>query len=257
MIAWRTAFALMAKHFLRSVVASRKTLVFAIFWGLAAVVFVAGAAAVGEDIGARLGLYFLFLYTCVGGVALQFTAQAYGLAVSTEEEDTGTAAYLLTRPLPRDAIIGGRLLAGVLFVAATFLVLDLLVTALLLPEQWSSVFAASVPIVLLSATWYVTFFSLLGLFTRHSLLAGLFYVLLWEQPLSMMPIPIKVVSIKFHLMCAIEGMITGPFNQPFPGDEMLEVCDMPASQALLVVAIASVAAAAFCIVRFRRYQPTT
>jgi ABC-2 type transport system permease protein len=249
----RTAW-LMARHFARDVIASRRTLVLSGFLLLAAVIFGVAGLAMGEDTGDRLGLYFLFLYTCVAGIGLQFACQAYGLAATSDEIESGAAVYLFTRPLPRPAILAGRLLAAWAVVSLAFVVLALPVSFALLGARGLSAFLPTAAIVVAAAGCYVCVFALLGLLTRHALLAGLLFVVFWEQPISMLPVAVKSLSIKYHLLCAVRAWVTAPFGQPFPGDEMVEQCEGGGTAALVTVAVVAVVMAGLALQRMRKVE---
>lgn len=249
-----TAFRLAASMYVRAIVLSWRTLVFVAL--LALLLLLAGLAATlgSGDPGERLGTYFLVMYTGSIGFLLQLAALFFALAAVAEDTEAGTAAYLFTRPLPRSAILSARLACAFAFLAAGFILLNLGAALTLFGAPGFPVFLRSVPPALAGLAAYLALFSLAGLLTRHGMIVSLVFVLLWDQPLSMIPLPLRVLSVKYHLLCMAKEWVTGPFHRPFPSDDILQFCEGSALAGLVILVVVSVAAFGAAVLLFRRSE---
>lgn len=117
---------------------------------------------------------------------LPLVALVFGTAALGSELDDGTAVHILTKPIPRWAIVLPKLLvAG--WLTAVLLVASTLVTGTLLgggtagSTQVTTAFAAAVAI---GAFVYTAIFLALSAATSRGLILGLAYSLLWEGLLA-------------------------------------------------------------------------
>lgn len=132
-------------------------------------------ALAGEDAqAARHVMYALGLVVVVPLVALLSTS---GLLAS--EIDDGSIAYLLAKPVSRYAIVASKLtvaLASVLVFGA----LPMLVAGLVLLPG-TPAFAVGFAVgSLLGGAAYCSLFAWLSVLTRHAVVIGLVYLLIWE-----------------------------------------------------------------------------
>lgn len=120
------------------------------------------------------------------------TLYAFGLAVVTPlvallatsgllapEIDDGSISYLLAKPVPRSAIVASKLVVAagctLLFAAVPLL----LAGVVLLPSDLSLALGFGVA-GLLGGIAYCALFALLSVLTRHAIVVGLIYLLIWE-----------------------------------------------------------------------------
>ena len=245
---------LMAGHYYRSVLRSRRSSIILLLFLAVLVVFgaarFAGVASSPRD---AFRLYLMFLYTGPVGFLVQFAGLFYGAAIITEEQDNGTAHFLFVRPLSRVGIFAGRYLAGLLFVAAALTVLNGVVyLALVGPSGgFGPFFRAEVPI-LLGAACYLSVFTLLAALVRNPVVIGVLMIFFWEQMLSMAPFKVNVATVKYHLLCMIkEWVIAG---DPALTTDVFQVCETSAATSLyIIVAVAAAGLAGACHL-FRRKE---
>jgi ABC-2 type transport system permease protein len=130
---------------------------------------------VGEDLtAARDTLYGLGLSVIVPLVALLATT-----GVLAPEIDDGSISYLLAKPISRHTIVISKLVVAaicvLLFAAVPMLVAGLV---LLLDEPLLAVGFALGSLV--GGLAYCALFALLSVLTRHAVVVGLIYLLIWE-----------------------------------------------------------------------------
>lgn len=132
-------------------------------------------ALVGQDeTGARHTLYGLGLVVIVPLVALLATS-----GLLAPEIDDGSISYLLAKPVSRHTIVVSKLLvaAGCVLV---FAAAPVLVAGLVLMSGEPS-FAAGFAIGALGGgIAYCSLFALLSVLSRHAVVIGLIYLLIWE-----------------------------------------------------------------------------
>ena len=132
-------------------------------------------ALVGEDAtGARHTLYGLGLSVVVPLVALLATS-----GLLAPEIDDGSIAYLLAKPIPRSTIVLSKLAVAVACVVA-FAVVPLLLAGLVVRPSEPSLAVGFALGALLGGTAYCAVFALLSVLTRHAVVIGLVYLLVWE-----------------------------------------------------------------------------
>ncbi len=196
---------LMARLYLDTVVRTKRTLIVGLVLVLVALLFaVAGILAQGPK--ERLGLYYLFLFGGPAGIVLQFCALFFGAAAAADEVENGTAVYLLSRPLSRPLTFLGRLAAAWGVLAVLMSVLNLLVGLFTGgPTHLHRILLAEIPI-LVGCGVYVALFSLLALLVRNALAVGAVVSLLWDFPLSSVPIDLHLLTLRYPLLCLVRGV---------------------------------------------------
>jgi ABC-2 type transport system permease protein len=151
-------------------------------------VLVRGLAA--DDEGAAEGvLYGLGLVVVVPLVALLATS---GLLAS--EIDDGAIAYLLAKPVSRFTIVGSKLAVALASVFLFGAVPMAIAGLILLPGTPSFGIAFAVG-SLLGGVAYCALFSWLSVLTRHAVVIGLIYLLIWEGLLGGLLDGIRWLSI--------------------------------------------------------------
>jgi ABC-2 type transport system permease protein len=123
-----------------------------------------------------------------------FVTLFYGTALISEEVEGKTLTYLFVRPIPKPTIMLGKFLA--LLWIGSFLVIPtvalsymILYLRLDLAPFWEDIgtLGKDIGIVFLALLAYGSFFTLLGAWFRHSILAGLLYAFGWEGIISYLP----------------------------------------------------------------------
>lgn len=99
------------------------------------------------------------------------------------EIDDGSIAYLLAKPVNRHVVVLGKLLVAVGCVTA-FAAVPLLVAGLLLRPGDPSLAIGYAVGSLAGGAAYCSLFALLSIRTRHAVVAGLVYLLVWESLLG-------------------------------------------------------------------------
>lgn len=123
-----------------------------------------------------------------------FVTLFYGTALISEEVEGKTLTYLFVRPIPKPAIMAGKFAAlvwisSLLVLPSVFLsYLILYVSPNMIPFlEDIGTLAKDIGIVFLALLAYGAFFSLLGAWLKHSILAGLIYAFGWEGIVSYLP----------------------------------------------------------------------
>ena len=132
-------------------------------------------ALVGQDDeGARHTLYGLGLVVIVPLVALLATS-----GLLAPEIDDGSISYLLAKPISRHTIVISKLLVAAACVLV-FAALPVLVAGLVLMSGEPSFAIGFAVGALAGGVAYCALFALLSIMTRHAVVIGLIYLLIWE-----------------------------------------------------------------------------
>ena len=132
-------------------------------------------ALVGQDDDAtELTLYGLGLVVLVPLIALLATS-----GLLAPEIDDGSISYLLAKPISRHTIVASKLVVAVACVLA-FGALPMLVAGLVLRTDEPLVGVGFAIGSLAGGATYCAVFALLSVMTRHAVVIGLIYVLVWE-----------------------------------------------------------------------------
>jgi ABC-2 type transport system permease protein len=117
-------------------------------------------------------------------VALSTLLPLFGLIVGTgaigPEIDDGSIIYLLSKPVSRFTIVQSKLLVAVTATFA-FAVLPTVLASLIMVGGSSNVAAAFGLGALVAGAVYCVLFMLLAIVTRHAVILGLVYALVWES----------------------------------------------------------------------------
>ncbi|MBI2245834.1 MAG: ABC transporter permease subunit [Nocardioides sp.] len=124
-----------------------------------------------EEMGARHALDGLGLTVVVPLVALLATS-----GLLAPEIDDGSISYLLAKPISRHTIVASKLVVAAACVLV-FAVAPVLVAALILRPSYALGFAVG---ALLGGLAYCSLFAFLSILTRHAVVIGLIYLLVWE-----------------------------------------------------------------------------
>ena len=130
----------------------------------------------GEDNDITVGI--------LGGFALSTLVPLLGLIAGTgsigPEIDDGSIVYLLSKPLSRHSIAGTKA-AVAATVVTVFAALPVLVAGLVLAGTSNRLAAGYFLGALVAGLAYAALFLLLAVVTRHAVVIGLIYALIWES----------------------------------------------------------------------------
>ncbi|MER5349644.1 ABC transporter permease subunit [Kitasatospora sp. NPDC002551] len=152
----------------------------------------------------------------LGKLALGTLLPIFGLVVGTgaiaTEIDDGSIVYLLAKPLPRWKIITTKLTVAI-GITWAFSALPVLLSGLLLYGTKEGLALAYTVAALVSGAAYSALFLLLGVVTRHAVVAGLAYALVWESLIGNFASGAKTLSVQQWGLAvaetvAAEGSIT-------------------------------------------------
>ena len=159
---------------------------------------------VGRDIEvASDALYGLGLAVVVPLVALVATT-----GVLAPEIDDGSIAYLLAKPISRHTIVISKLIVAVSCVVA-FAALPMLIAGMVLMIEEPRLGVGYAVGALLGGTAYCTLFALLSVMTRHAVVIGLIYLLVWEGLLGGLLDGVRWLSVTRWSAAIIEQVVAG------------------------------------------------
>ncbi|MFC7495281.1 MULTISPECIES: ABC transporter permease [unclassified Nocardioides] len=132
-------------------------------------------ALVGQDeTASEHTLYRLGMVVIVPLVALLATS-----GLLAPEIDDGSISYLLAKPISRHTIIVSKLVVAIVCVVA-FGAVPMLVAGLIVRTDVPSTAIGFAIGALVGGAAYCALFALLSILTRHAVVAGLVYLLIWE-----------------------------------------------------------------------------
>ncbi|MGW4897618.1 ABC transporter permease [Kitasatospora sp. NPDC004240] len=114
------------------------------------------------------------------GTLLPILGLVVGTGAIATEIDDGSIVYLLAKPLPRRRIITTKLAVAVL-TTWVFAALPILLSGLMLYGTKDNLVLGYTVAALVSGAAYSALFLMLGVVTRHAVVAGLGYALIWES----------------------------------------------------------------------------
>ncbi|MFC5662920.1 ABC transporter permease [Kitasatospora misakiensis] len=136
------------------------------------------ALAAGSD-GNKHDLVVNILGKLALGTLLPILGLVVGTGAIATEIDDGSIVYLLAKPLPRWKIITTKLTVAI-GITWAFSAVPVLVSGLLLYGSKEGLALAYTVAALVAGAAYSALFLLLGVVTRHAVVAGLAYALVWE-----------------------------------------------------------------------------
>ncbi|UYM06627.1 ABC transporter permease [Solicola gregarius] len=136
-------------------------------------------ALVGDDdTAAENTLYGLGLVVIVPLIALLATS-----GLLAPEIDDGSISYLLAKPISRHTLVASKLVVALGCVTA-FGAVPMLIAGLILQAGTPSLGVAYAVGTVISGAAYCALFALLSVLTRHAVVIGLIYLLIWESLLG-------------------------------------------------------------------------
>ncbi len=163
----------------RSVFGRRRGLLLFVLPGVLVAIAVLVRGLVGsDDLAAQHTLDRLGLSVIVPLVALLATT-----GLLAPEIDDGSISYLLAKPVSRQTIVVSKLVVAICCVAV-FGSVPMLVAGLVLRPDEPAVGIGFAVGALAGGTAYCVLFALLSVLTRHAVVVGLVYLLVWENLLG-------------------------------------------------------------------------
>lgn len=136
----------------------------------------------------------------------------FGTSVTSEEVEGRTLTYLVTRPVPKSAVLLGKYAAYTLIVIvlvwagliACFLILNM--ERLGAPEVWM-VLLRYLGVLTLGIMAYGAFFTFLGSFLKKSVMVGLIFSFGWENVIQYFPGSTQRFAIVHYLKSLLPGVM--------------------------------------------------
>lgn len=128
--------------------------------------------------------------------------------VLVPEIDDGSIAYLLAKPVSRHAIVAAKMLVAVACVLG-FAAMPMLVAGLILLTEEPRAGMAYAVGALVGGAAYSALFALLSVLTRHAVVVGLVYLLVWEGLLGGLLDGVRWLSITRWAAAVIEQVEDG------------------------------------------------
>ncbi|GAA3488355.1 ABC transporter permease [Streptomyces cremeus] len=159
----------------RALLGRRRAAILFLLPALLIVIAVAVRALVGVDDGVAADV--------LGGFALATMVPLIGVIAGTgaigPEIDDGSIVYLLSKPVKRPTIIFTKLIVAIA-VTMAFSAIPTFVAGLILNGNGSQIAIAYTVAALVASIAYSAVFLLLGTVSRHAVVFGLVYALVWE-----------------------------------------------------------------------------
>lgn len=165
----------------------------------------------------------------LGGFALATMVPIIGVIAGTgaigPEIDDGSVVYLLAKPLKRPTIIFTKLIVAVA-VTMVFSAVPTFVAGLILNGNGQQIAVAYTVAALVASIAYAALFLLLGTVTRHAVVFGLVYALVWEALFGSLVSGARTLSVQQWAL-AVAHKVTG-------GDLVTSDVGLPTATVLLV-----------------------
>ncbi|MEU9920730.1 ABC transporter permease subunit [Streptomyces griseoluteus] len=166
----------------------------------------------------------------LGGFALATMVPIIGVIAGTgaigPEIDDGSVVYLLSKPLKRPTIIFTKLIVAIA-VTMVFSALPTLVAGLILNGNGQQVAVAYTVAALVASIAYSALFLLLGTVSRHAVVFGLVYALVWEALFGSLVSGARTLSVQ-QWSLAVAHKVVG-------SNLITSDVGLPAATALLIV----------------------
>ncbi|MFF6999528.1 ABC transporter permease [Streptomyces sp. NPDC008313] len=147
----------------------------------------------------------------LGGFALATMVPIIGVIAGTgaigPEIDDGSVVYLLAKPLKRPTIIFTKLIVAVA-VTMVFSAVPTFVAGLILNGNGQQIAVAYTVAALVASIAYAALFLLLGTITRHAVVFGLVYALVWEALFGSLVAGARTLSVQ-QWSLAVAHKVTG------------------------------------------------
>lgn len=166
----------------------------------------------------------------LGGFALATMVPIIGVIAGTgaigPEIDDGSVVYLLAKPLKRPTIIFTKLIVAIA-VTMAFSALPTFIAGMILNGNGQQIAVAYTVAALVASIAYAALFLLLGTVTRHAVVFGLVYALVWEALFGSLVSGARTLSVQQWAL-AVGHKVTG-------GDLVTSDVGLPTATVFLVV----------------------
>ncbi|MFJ9176955.1 ABC transporter permease [Streptomyces sp. NPDC102360] len=166
----------------------------------------------------------------LGGFALATMVPLIGVIAGTgaigPEIDDGSVVYLLSKPLKRPTIIFTKLIVAI-GVTMVFSAVPTLIAGFILNGNGQQIAVAYTIAALVASIAYAAIFLLLGTVTRHAVVFGLVYALVWEALFGSLVSGARTLSVQ-QWSLAVAQKVAG-------GDLVTSDVGLPLATVLLVV----------------------
>ncbi|MFC7306016.1 ABC transporter permease [Streptomyces monticola] len=166
----------------------------------------------------------------LGGFALATMVPLIGVIAGTgaigPEIDDGSVVYLLSKPLKRPTIIVTKLTVAIA-VTMAFSAIPTFIAGMILNGNGQQIAVAYTVAALVGSIAYAALFLLLGTVTKHAVVFGLVYALVWETLFGSLVEGARTLSVQ-QWSLAVAQKVAG-------GDLVASDVGLPAAVALLVV----------------------
>ncbi|MFJ6696802.1 ABC transporter permease [Streptomyces sp. NPDC091272] len=198
----------------RALLGRRRAAILFILPALLIVIAVAVRILVGVDDGVAADV--------LGGFALATMVPLIGVIAGTgaigPEIDDGSIVYLLSKPVKRPTIISTKLIVAIA-VTMAFSAIPTLIAGLILNGNGGQIAIAYTIAALVASIAYSAVFLLLGTVSRHAVVFGLVYALVWETLFGSLVPGARTLSIQQWALSLAEkvgtnGTITSDVGLP-------------------------------------------
>jgi ABC-2 type transport system permease protein len=141
----------------------------------------------------------------------------YGTSVCAEEVEGKTLAYLITRPVPKAAVVLGKyaaytiVMVGMVTLGLVFSFLVLNIDRLLNPAIYR-VLGRYLGVLILGVMAYAALFTFLGSFMKRAILFGLLFCFGWENVIQYFPGSTQRLAIAHYLKSFLPATSSGRFS---------------------------------------------
>ncbi|MFI8290311.1 ABC transporter permease [Streptomyces sp. ms191] len=158
----------------------------------------------------------------LGGFALATMVPLIGVIAGTgaigPEIDDGSIVYLLSKPVKRPTIIFTKLIVAIA-VTMAFSAVPTFVAGMILNGNGQQVAVAYTVAALVASIAYSALFLLLGTVSRHAVVIGLVYALVWEALFGSLIAGAKTLSVQQWALAVAqkvsgEGLVTSDVGLP-------------------------------------------
>jgi ABC-2 type transport system permease protein len=141
----------------------------------------------------------------------------YGTSVCSEEIEGKTLAYLVTRPIPKAAVVVGKyaaytaVMVGIVTLGLVFSFLVLNLNRLFDPAAYRILFRY-LGVLILGVMAYGALFTFLGSFLKRSIFFGLLFCFGWENVIQYFPGSTQRLAIAHYLKSFLPASSSGRFS---------------------------------------------
>jgi ABC-2 type transport system permease protein len=140
------------------------------------------------------------------GTMLPLLALVAGTGVIGSEIDEGSIMYILAKPIGRGSIVHAKLAVAIGIVLA-FGSLPILVAGVITGDEVGGPAIAYATASAFAGTAYCALFLLLAIVTRHAVVFGLLYAVVWETTISQTVPGVQAVSVQQWSLAATELLL--------------------------------------------------